>query len=82
MRRWYEKNMKKKAEVDMEAFLANFDKDLHGKITPPEEIKLPPLGESAEPSVSENLFTSYQIAVIQSIVNDGNNKFYNTFLEL
>ena len=65
----------------MEAYLANYSKDRQGKTTPIGEIKLPPLSKSAEPSVSNSLFTPEQIAEIQSYVSDGNMKVYNALIE-
>ena len=76
MREEYEAKVKKQEEEDMEAYLENYSKDRQGKTTPLGKIKLPLLGKRAEPSVSESLFSSEQIAVIQSYVSDGNDKIY------
>ena len=53
MREETKANMRKQEEEDMKAYLANYSKDRQGKTTPLGEIKLPPLGKTAEPSVSE-----------------------------
>ena len=49
----FEALKKQRKEEDMQAFLANFNKDRQGNATPVGEIKLPPLPvEPVKPSVS------------------------------
>ena len=77
-----EAKMKKQAEYDMEVFLAAFDKDRHGKITPPEEIKLPPLpASSTEPAVSSGMFSKDQLATIDSLITENSQQSYDTMLQ-
>src|SRR3954469_8814143 len=76
----YEALMKQREEEDFQVFLANFDKNHQGNITPVREIKLPPLDGNIDEITMSKVFSKDQLAVIEILVSKGNDMMYNAFL--
>jgi hypothetical protein len=54
--------------------------DCHGNITPVGDIKFSPLIDKQDEITVSKVFSSEQVAVIESLVSKGNVMMYNSFV--